>query len=140
MEEEKQNQLLQAVRDACPKAEVSLLTTMQRGDKMLLVVKGALGALDAWGFSTGSDLWWSVIHPATEKLKISGSIRTLFILSDTDFILYAPALGIYGGVFGDMKKPIGFEVYGDEWHRYYAGRCENVDDVINYLQKKKGTF
>lgn len=140
MEEEKQNQLLEAVRNACPKAEISLLSTMQRGDKMLLLIKGAGGNLDNWGFSEGADLWWSVIHPTADKLKINGSIRTLFILSDTDFVLYAPALGIYGGVFGDMKKPIKYEVYGGEWHQYYVGKCQRVDDVIDYLQKKKKTF
>ena len=140
MEEQKQNQLLEAVRDACPDAEFSLLSTMQRGDKMLLLIKGVGGNLDNWGFSEGSDLWWGVIRPITEKLKINGSIRTLFVLSDTEFVLYAPALGIFGGVFGDMKKPVSYEVYGNEWHQYYAGTCQRVEDVIDYLQKKKGTF
>jgi len=140
MEEQKQNQLLEAVRDACPKAEVSLLSTMQRGDKMLLLIKGVGGNLDNWGFSEGSDLWWGVIRPTTEKLKINGSVRTLFILSDTEFVLYAPALGIFGGVFGDMKKPVHCEVYDSEWHQYYVGKCQQVKDVIDYLQKKKGIF
>jgi len=141
MEEQKQNQLLEAVRDACPDAEFSLLTTMQRGDKMLLLVKSShMGNIDAWGFSKGSDLWWSVIYPATEKLGVSGSIRTLFVLSDTEFVLYAPALGIFGGVFGDLKKPVSYEVHGGEWHQYYVGTCQHINDVIDYLQKKKGTF
>lgn len=140
MDEQKQNKLLGVLQKACPSCEFSLLSTMQRGDKMLLMVKGNVGSLASWEYGRGSELWWDIIQPTAEKLGIKGDIRTLFILSDTEFVFYAPVLGIRGGVFGDMKKPVRYEAVGDEYHRHYLGECQTVTDVINYLQKKKKTF
>ena len=140
MEEQKQNQLLDALCKAYPRYKFSLLSTMQRCDKMLLLVNGVNGHINNWGFSNGPRVWWDGIRPISKKLGVFGSIRTLFVLSDNEFVLYAPALGIRGGVFGDMKKPISYEVYGDEDHQYYAGKCQKIEDVINYLQKKRGTY
>lgn len=140
MEEKRQEQLLEALRKACPRQKFSLLSTMQRSGMMLLVVKGKFDNLHSWGFSNGAQVWWDIIRPTATKLGVFGEIRTLFALSKTEFVLYAPALGICDGVFGDMKRPVNYETYGDEDHRYYAGKCQNIDDVITYLQKKKSIF
>ena len=140
MEEQKQDQLLETLQKAYPRYKFSLLSTMQRSAVMLLLVKGTSTDLNNWGFSNGSNVWWNTILPTAKKLGVLGEIRTLFVISDEAFVLYAPALGIKGGVFGDFKEPIELEAYGNEYHRYYVGKCRSVSNVIRYLQKKKRPF
>jgi len=140
MEEQKQNQFLEALRLVYPDYKFLLLSTMQRGDKMILKVQGKVGSLDTWEYDKGCQMWWDVIRPTAEKLGIVGDIRTLFILSQTEFVLYAPDIGIRGGVFREIKKPVHYNVYGDIWYQYYVGKCLQIDDVITYLQKTKVPF
>ena len=140
MEEQKVQQMLDELQQACPKYEISIRTTQRRGDVRLIVIQGfsSHGDIDSWAVDVVSPIWWDIVLKCVEKHKLEGNLRTLFI-RENQFVFYSPDTGT-GSVFEKMEKPVNFEVYGGEYHRYYVGECEKMEDVINYLTQVTGVI
>ena len=133
MEEQKIQEILEEMKQACSELEVSMLSTKQRGDRRLIVVSGfsPSGDIDDWSISVVNPLFWSMRDKLSEHKDEQGSFRMLFIRGN-QFVLWSPNVG-FGNVFREFDKPLHTDVYGYEAQQHYVGSCKDINDVIGYL-------
>lgn len=132
--------VLQALKQAFPNLEISTISTNQRGNKKLIIVKGfsEAGNIDDWSVDTVYPIWWKMIEILDKYKSNSGSFRLLFI-RDNQFMLHSPNIG-FGNVFRKFDKPLCKYVYGDFERQHYIGECQNINDVIEYLTSTNAWF
>ncbi|MBR3662313.1 MAG: hypothetical protein IKN67_03425 [Alphaproteobacteria bacterium] len=133
MEQTKVKQILDELKSAYPKYDISSCLTQQRGDRYLIIVKGFddVGDIDDWSVDTVYPIWWNMVHILETHEEAMRDLRLLFIRNN-QFMLHSPDVGL-GSVFKEFKKPLHKEVYGDYAHMHYIGECQDINDVLDYL-------
>ena len=130
---EREKKLLEELKSAYPRYEISMLPTKQRGDRKLVVVKDLedAGDVDDWTVDRMYPVWWHMRDILANYENGMRDFRLLFIC-DNQFMLWSPDVGT-GNVFREFKKPLRKEVYGYEAQQRYIGECKSIQDVIDYL-------
>ncbi|MBR1604951.1 MAG: hypothetical protein IJ660_02455 [Alphaproteobacteria bacterium] len=133
MEEIKIKQILVELKQAYPKYEIFALSTKQRGNRQLIVVKGfsPVGDIDDWSIDTVYPIYWEMVKLLEQHEGANHDLRFLFIRNN-QFVLWSPDVG-FGDVFREMKKPLHKDVYGDYAQQHYVGECKDIQDVLDYL-------
>ena len=133
MEELRIKKILEELQQAYPKYEISSLSTQQRGNRYLIVVKGfdASGNIDDWTVNVVYPIWWNMLEILDKHEGAMRDLRLLFI-RDNQFMLHSPDVG-FGSVFREMTKPLHIDVYGDYERQHYVGECMNINDALEYL-------
>ena len=133
MEETKTQQILEELKHAFPKYEISSLPTNQRGDRQLIIVQGfdTEGSIDSWSVYVVYPIWWDMMKILE---KYEGGLRDfrLMFIRGTQFLLHSPDVGC-GNVFKNIEKPLFRKVYGYAEHQHYIGECRDINDVLEYL-------
>ena len=141
MEETKVQQILENLRQAFPKYEISSLLTKQRGKKYLIIVKGfdAIDSnIDDWSTKIVYPIWWDMMKILETHEEGICNLRLMFI-RDNQFLLHSPDVGC-GNVFRNMEKPLFRNVYGYAEHQHYICQCQNINDVLEYLTQTQIRF
>lgn len=133
MEKTKVQQILEELKQAYPKREISSLATKQRGNRWLIVIKGfdSTGDIDDWSVDTVYPIFWDMLKQLEQHEGATNDLRFLFIRNN-QFVLWSPNVG-FGNVFKEFKKPLHKDVYGDYAQQHYVGECKDINDVLAYL-------
>ena len=133
MEQKQIQQVLAELQRAYPKYDISALSTKQRGERHLIVIKGFenIGDIDDWSVDMVYPILWKMLRLLEEHKEANHDLRLLFI-RDNQFVLWSPDVGC-GNVFREIKKPIHKDVYGDQERQHYVGECQDINDVLEYL-------
>lgn len=125
---------MEGLRQAFPAYEVSSLSTQQRGNKYLLVVKGFAsgGCIDDWSVGVVYPLF-SDMRKVLEQYKNALRYVRLLFVRDNQFVFYTQNTGWSGDIFREMSETLHYESYGYEEYQHYVGECLNIDDVLTYL-------
>ena len=133
MQETNVQQILEGLRQAYPKYEISSLPTRQRGGKYLFVIKGFDPAedIDEWSINIVYPAFADMQKFLDQRENTLKNVRLLFVCGN-QFVFYTPDIG-RGNVFREMKQALHLECYGLYERQHYIGECSNIDDVLNYL-------
>jgi hypothetical protein len=132
--------IMEELKNAFPRLEISMLSTKQRGNRKLIIVKGfsEIGDIDDWSVDIVYPIWWKMIEILERYESAMRDFRLLFIRGN-QFMFHSPYLG-FGDVFGGFSKPLRKDAYGDYAHRHYIGECQNINDVMEYLTSMQVRF
>lgn len=132
--------ILEELKRAYPKYEISAHSTQQRGGKYLFVVGGfgAVGDIDDWFLQEVSPFYWEMLKFLEQRVDVRKYIRLLFVRGN-QFALYSPDIGC-GNVFREMEKIHHEDCFGYYENQYYIGACLNISDVLEYLTTTKVWF
>ena len=126
-------QLLEELKLAYPKYEISSLATQQRSGAFLFVVKGfdLNGDIDDWSVDVVYPLFSKMRGLLNQREEGMGCVRLLFV-RDKQFVFYSPDFGL-GNVFREMTRLSSLDCYGVLEFQHYVGEAFNIDDVLEYL-------
>lgn len=133
MRETDVQQIVEKLKRAYPKYEISFLATQQRGGRYLITVKGfdAAGDIDDWSVDVVYPVFKGMQELLEQQEDALKYVRLLFI-RDNQFMLHSPDVGC-GSAFKKMEKPLYVECYGYCENQYYVGECLDIADVLAYL-------
>ena len=140
MKEEQVQQILEELKQAYPMYDISTLSTKQRENRQLIVVKGFKNekSIDAWTVGIIYTLRWNMLKILNKHEGATRDLRLLFI-RENQFVLYSPDTG-RENVFKEIEKPLRVSVYGEAEHQHYIGECDDINDVIEYLTTTTNWF
>lgn len=126
-------QILEELKQAYPEYEISSLTTKQRGDKYLFVIKGfdSAGDIDEWSINIVYPAFADIQKFLDQRENTLKNLRLLFVRGN-QFVFYTPDIG-QGNVFREMTQALHTECYGLYERQHYIGECLNINDVLSYL-------
>ena len=133
MKEKQVQQILEELKQAYPRYDISTLPTKQRGNRYLIIVNGFRdeGDIDDFSVDIVYLIRWGMLDILEEQNDAMRDLRLLFIRGN-QFVLYSPDVGC-GNAFKEFKKPLHKEVYGYFQHQHYVCECQNINDVLEYL-------
>lgn len=137
---DKKAEIMEKLKNAFPNLEVSILTTNQRGDRKLIIVKGFSleGDIDDWSINIVYPIWYKMMEILEQYEGGMRDFRLMFVRGN-QFMLHSPEVG-RGAVFRHFKKAVRKDVYGDEKYRHYVGECSDINDVLEYLTQTQTWF
>ena len=139
--EEKIQQILDGIKEAYPKLEVSVLPTKRRGDMRLIVIKGFddKGDIDDWSEDIVCPILWDTVKPLIDELEEGWKHFRVIFVRDNEFVLHSPDVG-FGNVFAEMHEPVQVSAFGyEEWH-HYVGESRQIQEVLDFLTQTPGIY
>ena len=132
--EEQVQQILDGIKVAFPKFEVSVLSTKRRGDLRLIVIKGFDDEcdIDDWSENVVYPILSDTVKPLIDGLEKGWRHFRVIFIRDNEFVLYSPDVGL-GNIFARMHQPVHVEGFGyEEWH-HYVGESRQIQGVLDFL-------
>ncbi|MBP5698509.1 MAG: hypothetical protein J6W96_03165 [Alphaproteobacteria bacterium] len=126
-------EILKELKDAFPLFEIEMLSTEQRGNKSLIVVKGFSqnGNIDDWYSRTVYPIWWEMISILDNYKRGLRSFRLLFVRGN-QFMLHSPNVDC-GDVFREFKELLYKDISGYDSMQRYVGECRDINELLEYL-------